>query len=314
MKTLLSNPKPGLALAAVLALSGLAGTASAQLPEVQTQGEVRYLSGGIGSDESEAIKAARDSYSLTLTLAGKADGRDVYLSSVPVTIRDASGKTVLDVTTSGPYLLADLPAGRYDISAQYAGEQKKTTATVVAGKPQRLSLLWPKANAQPGASAAVSTTTASSPAGASVGAGVSATPGTAATTVATAVLPAATAAANSALPPVNTQGGIPYLSGGIGSDESAAIKAAASRYSLSVTLAGTQDGRNVYLSSVPVTVKDASGGVILDVVSDGPYLLADLPPGNYRVSARFKDEEKSADARVAAGKSARVSFLWKSKP
>jgi hypothetical protein len=313
MKPLVSSPRParlGRMLALAFVLGAVAGPASAQLPAVQTQGEIRYLSGGIGSDESEAIKAARDSYPLTLTLAGKADGRDVYLSSVPVTIRDASGKTVLEVTTSGPYLLADLPAGRYEISARYAGEEKKTSASITAGKPQRLSLLWPKANAQPQAGAAASV--ASPAVGISAGAGLSTT--SSATTVATAVLPAAASAASSALPQINTQGGIPYLSGGIGSDESAAIKAAASRYSLAVTLAGTQDGRNVYLSSVPITVKDASGGVVLDVVSDGPYLLADLPPGNYRVSARFQDEEKSADARVAAGKSARVSFLWKGKP
>lgn len=297
--------------ALTLALVCHAAMASAQLPDVQTQGEIRYLTGGVGSDESAAIKAARDSYSLTLTLAGKAEGRDVYLSSVPVTIRDASGKTVLEVTTSGPYLLADLPAGRYDISAQYAGEEKKTSATLVAGKPQRLSLLWPQAHSQLGGSMAASTTV-NPLAGVSTGAGVAAN--TTATTVATAVLPAATSTADSALPPIKTQGGIPYLSGGIGSDESAAIKAATSRYSLSITLAGTQDGRNVYLSSVPVTVKDADGGVILDVVSDGPYLLADLPPGNYQVSARFQDQEKSAEARVAAGKNARVSFLWKGKP
>lgn len=314
MKPLVSSPRParlGRMLALAFVLGAVAGPASAQLPAVQTQGEIRYLSGGIGSDESEAIKAARDSYPLTLTLAGKADGRDVYLSSVPVTIRDASGKTVLEVTTSGPYLLADLPAGRYEISARYAGEEKKTSASITAGKPQRLSLLWPKANAQPEASAAASV--ASPAVGVSARAGLSTT-ATSATTVATAVLPAAASAAGSALPRIKTQGGIPYLSGGIGSDESAAIKATASRYSLAVTLAGTQDGRNVYLSSVPVTVKDASGGVVLDVVSDGPYLLADLPPGNYRVSARFQDEEKSAEARVAAGKSARVSFLWKGKP
>lgn len=302
MKTLASTHRPrrsGRRLALALTLGALAGPAGAQLPAVQTQGEVRYLSGGIGSDESEAIKAARDSYSLTLTLAGKAEGRDVYLSSVPVTIRDASGKTVLEVTSSGPYLLADLPAGRYEISARYAGQEKKTSASISAGKPQRLSLLWPQANAQPQAGAAAGA--GSSAVGVSAGTGLSA--GTAATTV-----------ASSALPPIDTQGGIPYLSGGIGSDESAAIKAAASRYSLSVTLASTQDGRNVYLSSVPVTVMDANGGVVLDVVSNGPYLLADLPPGRYRVSARFQDEEKSAEARVDAGKNARVSFLWKGKP
>lgn len=316
MKTLASHRRLGHTLALAFTLGAIAGPAGAQLPAVQTQGEVHYLSGGIGSDESEAIKAARDAYSLTLTLAGKSEGRDVYLSSVPVTIRDAAGHTVLEVTTSGPYLLVELPAGRYEISARYAGEEKKTSASITAGKPQRLSLLWPRANAQPQAGAAASTTSPAIglSAGAGLATGTSTGTGAAATTVATAVLPAAASAASGALPPINTQGGIPYLSGGIGSDESAAMKAAASRYSLSVTLAGTQDGRNVYLSSVPVTVTDANGGVVLDVISSGPYLLADLPPGRYRVSARFQDEEKSAEARVAAGKSARVSFLWKGKP
>ncbi len=298
------NPYPASSRAAalVLMLLMLPGVATAQsaLPAVQTQGSVSYLSGGIGADESAAIKAVRDQYPLSILLSAHAaaQGQEVYLSAVPVTIRDATGKTVLSVTSDGPYLLARLPPGRYEVSGDYQGQAKRVSVTV-GTKPQRLSLAWPQAN-----SGAPST-----PAAAAMPAAAS-TPPAIDGVIVEPVAAVAASTPQPALPAVNTDAGVPYISGGIGADESAAIKAAASRYSLSVTLTGLQDGRNVYLSSVPVTIRDAAGATVLDVVSQGPYLLADLPSGQYRVSARYAEQEKTSTTQVAAGKSARVSFVW----
>ncbi|NKF21020.1 carboxypeptidase-like regulatory domain-containing protein [Solimonas marina] len=120
-----------------------------------------------------------------------------------------------------------------------------------------------------------------------------------------------TASTDSALPAVQTQGGVPYLSGGVGADESAAIRAATARYALAVTLSAVEDGHAVFLASAPVTVTDASGIAVLDVTTDGPYLLADLPPGRYRIRARCRDQERDAEATLVPGKTAQVSLIWK---
>lgn len=45
-----------------LALAGFLNAAQAALPAVQHQGSVQYVSGGIGLDESEAMKAAAKDY------------------------------------------------------------------------------------------------------------------------------------------------------------------------------------------------------------------------------------------------------------
>lgn len=45
-----------------LAFAGVLSTAQAALPPVQQQGSVQYVSGGIGLDESEAMKAAAKDY------------------------------------------------------------------------------------------------------------------------------------------------------------------------------------------------------------------------------------------------------------
>ena len=61
---------------------------------------------------------------------------------------------------------------------------------------------------------------------------------------------------------------------------------------------------------MPVVIRDAGGNVVLEATSEGPYLLADLPPGRYQVTAIYQGEEKRANAEVVAGKPARLTFVW----
>ncbi|HKY90593.1 MAG TPA: carboxypeptidase-like regulatory domain-containing protein [Nevskiaceae bacterium] len=276
-----------LACALGAAIASGAVSQDSALPPVDTQGAIRYLSGGIGADESAAIKAAQSTFPLSITFSSRSGGRDVFLADVPVRIRNASGETILDVTTEGPYLLVDLPAGNYRVSATWQGIEKSSGATIVSGRNQKLAFLWP--GTEPEAPAPSPEERAAAAA-------------------------ASAAAMQAALPAINTQGGIPYLSGGVGAAESAAIKIAASRYSLSVTFTRVEGTRNVYLATIPVKVVDKSGSTVLDLVTDGPFLLADLPPGEYRVVASYQGVEKQATARVAAGKPAKVTLVWPTAP
>jgi len=84
---------------------------------VRVQGEVRYLSGGIGIDEREQLAklAIRERMNLKLVFAQR-DG--ALLSAVPVTISDASGAVRLNVKADGPWLFARLPAGEYRFRAE----------------------------------------------------------------------------------------------------------------------------------------------------------------------------------------------------
>ena len=86
---------------------------AAPVPIVSPSG-VAYLSGGIGSDEVQAIRALAPQYNLRLLFAGT-DGE--YLSDVDVRIASVSDATALATRTEGPLLYVHLPAGRYRISA-----------------------------------------------------------------------------------------------------------------------------------------------------------------------------------------------------
>jgi len=117
--------------------------AADRLPPESTQGTVHYVSGGIGRDESMAFRNAEHRYPLALEFAVKAKPRDEYTAGVKVQIRDAKGHTVLDTVSDGPFLLAQLPQGRYEIRATQAGKTLERHADVVDRKPRHVGFVWP---------------------------------------------------------------------------------------------------------------------------------------------------------------------------
>ena len=135
--------------AAALAL-GSAGAAFAQdgLPPMQTFGSVSYITGGIGLDESTAIKAAEKDFTLSLLFAQTKRGE--YLSDVKVSIKDKAGKTVLETVSGGPMLLAKLPAGFYKVSADHEGTVLVKTVRVEPKGVARAAFVW-----QPAAKATI---------------------------------------------------------------------------------------------------------------------------------------------------------------
>lgn len=140
--------KPLQATFAVLLISILGSAyATASLPPVQTQGDVSYLSGGVGHDEAMAIKATSSRYSLMLEFIGATGyGHQEYLAGDKVVISDRSGKTVLDTIADGPYLLARLPAGKYKIVATNDGKPEQRLVTIKPNTEQRVIFQWKQAN------------------------------------------------------------------------------------------------------------------------------------------------------------------------
>lgn len=111
------------------------------LPEEVKQGSVRYVTGGIGEDAVAAFKQAAAKYPLELLFAQNAEPNDVYVAGVKVTIRQ-SGKVVFDAESGGPFLLAHLPPGKYQIEAVSAGVTRQQTVDVRSGKHQRVVFVW----------------------------------------------------------------------------------------------------------------------------------------------------------------------------
>lgn len=108
----------------------------------QTQGEVTFVSGGVGGDERNAMQALRADYNLSLLFSVQGSGE--YLSEVKVSITDKNGNTFLDTVSDGPMLLASLKPGHYTVTAEVDGQVAHKKATVVGNKRTSLSFIWPQ--------------------------------------------------------------------------------------------------------------------------------------------------------------------------
>ncbi len=100
------------------------------LPPMRGEGNAQYVCGGIGSDESTAMRAAMKSHPLAL-LFSRPDG--AYLADVDVAITASSGAPQLRLRASGPICLIDVPPGRYSVEATAGGATKREEVTLGAG-------------------------------------------------------------------------------------------------------------------------------------------------------------------------------------
>jgi len=107
-----------------------------------TVGEVTYLSGGIGRAESVAMRQNAKNYPLEIVFVEKAGTLEEYLSEVTLQIQDVSKNNMLEIATEGPYFLANLPQGKYFVSAEYKGEVKTQWVNVNKKKHAKLVFWW----------------------------------------------------------------------------------------------------------------------------------------------------------------------------
>jgi len=110
---------------------------------------VCYISGGIGGDEVSQFKSHAREYMLEIVFVQKADAEDSeriegYIAEVQLQIKDAKDNVVVDTMTEGPFFLANLPPGKYQISADYEGVLKHNMVNISAKKHQRIVFLWPR--------------------------------------------------------------------------------------------------------------------------------------------------------------------------
>jgi hypothetical protein len=106
------------------------------MPQWKGEGAVRYVCGGIGSDESNAMRAAMKEHPLALLFA-RSDG--AYLADVQVDIKGAAGAPSLALRANGPVCLIDLPAGRYTVDVATAGGNAQSQSVTVGGGPKTAS-------------------------------------------------------------------------------------------------------------------------------------------------------------------------------
>lgn len=108
-------------------------------PTLQRQGDVAYVSGGIGEVGQAQTQALGRDMNLQMVFAQR-DGS--YLAQVDVAVADGRGNTVLDVDASGPLLYAQLPPGRYQVTATAQGKPIRRSVEVPARGQHIERFLW----------------------------------------------------------------------------------------------------------------------------------------------------------------------------
>lgn len=106
----------------------------------------------------------------------------------------------------------------------------------------------------------------------------------------------------------STVGDISYVSGGVGASEQEALEQVKSKYNLWLSFAVS--GSGAFLAEVPVTIADKSGQAVLEAVSAGPYFYAQIPVGNYRISAQRENQVETHSVSVPATGGVSVDFRW----
>jgi hypothetical protein len=116
------------------------GAAQAPAGKAVTQGDVPFVSGGIGVDSEQALKAREKEFNVKLVFT-LVEGN--YLADVGVTIKDAAGKTLVEQVSDGPFFLAKLPPGNYSVSAAYGGKTQMRKVSASAKGLHTEYFRWP---------------------------------------------------------------------------------------------------------------------------------------------------------------------------
>lgn len=123
------------------ALIGLSLFASVTLASSgpQASGVARYLNGGIGKEEADAMRREANAYPLRISFSERRDGE--FIVDVPVVITDTYGRRALDLPKAGPLLYVRLPNGKYKVSARF-NDVTETQNVTLAGTGKDLYFHW----------------------------------------------------------------------------------------------------------------------------------------------------------------------------
>ena len=137
-----STPLRRTAYVALAALIGLAWVAPVNaMPDqiVMASPGVTYVSGGAGTEAVDRLRAMEKDFNLKLVFA-LSNGE--YLADVNVSVVDAANHVVLDTSSEGPWLLAKLPPGKYQVNANYRGKAERREVAIASTTLRTLDFRW----------------------------------------------------------------------------------------------------------------------------------------------------------------------------
>lgn len=117
--------------------------AQADIPESQNYQGIQYITGGIGSEESDAIIELGKKWPLTLEFSQDHPQRSLWVADVAVKITNEKQKVIFNVMSEGPILLINLEPGTYNMEFVFEKRPLKRKIKIEEGKSQKLPIAWP---------------------------------------------------------------------------------------------------------------------------------------------------------------------------
>lgn len=95
-------------------------------PAPQSYGGVSVINGGVDLDQAEAIKRIQTRYPLRVEISGR--GGDYYVADRLKLLQGSD--VVAEIPDAGPWLLMDVPPGRYTLVGDFGNTEVRRDVTV----------------------------------------------------------------------------------------------------------------------------------------------------------------------------------------
>jgi len=97
-------------------------------PQPQSYSGIQVINGGVDLDQADAIERIQSRYNLRVEISGR--GGNYYVAD---NLRLMQGSDVIaEIPHAGPWLLMDVPPGRYTLLGDFAGTEVKRNVVVTA--------------------------------------------------------------------------------------------------------------------------------------------------------------------------------------
>jgi len=142
--TAIPTPLSRILLIACLVFFSSLSLAQVEIPDAKVSQGIEYISGGIGSEESDALLALGKKWPLVLEFSQDHPQRPLWVADVTVKIMDQKKKVIFEALSEGPIMLLKINPGKYDTEYSFEGKVLKRSLVIEDAKFQKQSVVWPR--------------------------------------------------------------------------------------------------------------------------------------------------------------------------
>jgi hypothetical protein len=142
--TAIRTPLSRILLISCLVFFSSLSLAQVEIPDAKVSQGIEYISGGIGSEESDALLALGKKWPLVLEFSQDHPQRPLWVADVTVKIMDQKKKVIFEALSEGPIMLLKINPGKYDAEYSFEGKVLKRSLVIEDTKFQKQSVVWPR--------------------------------------------------------------------------------------------------------------------------------------------------------------------------